>query len=72
MTNPMVERLAREQAGKLLVAKVNVDENPGIAGRYEIQSIPTMMIVKSGAVVDRWMGAMPEAALRTRIAAALS
>ena len=72
MTNPMVERLAREQAGKLLVAKVNVDENPGIAGRYEIQSIPTMMIVKSGAVVDRWMGAIPEAALRTRVAAALS
>jgi thioredoxin len=72
MTNPMVERLAREQAGKLQVAKVNVDENPGVAGRYEIQSIPTMMLFKGGAVVDRWMGAIPEGALRSRVAAALS
>ncbi|HVP20033.1 MAG TPA: thioredoxin [Spirochaetia bacterium] len=72
MTNPVVERLAREEAGRLIVAKVNVDENPISAQRYGIQSIPTMMVVKHGSIVDRWSGAMPEQALRGRIAAFLS
>jgi thioredoxin 1 len=72
ITNPMMERLAREQAGKIIVAKVNVDENPRSAGRYGVQSIPTMLVVKGGVVVDQWSGALPEPALRSRLASILS
>jgi thioredoxin 1 len=68
---PVVEKLAQEMAGRLRVAKVNVDENPFTAQRYGIQGIPTMLIVKNGQVADRWVGALPERALRGRVAAAL-
>lgn len=67
MTEPIIEKLARELAGKMNVAKINVDENPGISQRYGIQSIPTMMLVKNGKIVDRWVGALPEGAMRSRI-----
>jgi thioredoxin-like negative regulator of GroEL len=68
MTEPIVEKLAREMAGRLNVAKINVDENPAVAQRYNVQSIPTMMVVKNGQIVDRWVGALPEPAMRNRIA----
>ncbi|HEX7973542.1 MAG TPA: thioredoxin, partial [Anaerolineales bacterium] len=68
MTDPIVQKLAGELAGRVRVAKVNVDENPGISMRYGIQSIPTMMVVRNGQIVDRWAGALPEPALRSRIA----
>ncbi len=67
MTEPIVEKLAREMAGRLKVAKVNVDENPALSQRYDVRSIPTMMVVKNGQIVDRWMGALPEPNLRSRI-----
>jgi thioredoxin 1 len=72
MTEPILEKLAGEMAGRLLVAKVNVDENPAVAQRYAIQSIPTMMVVRDGKIVDRWMGALPEPALRSRLSKALA
>jgi thioredoxin 1 len=68
---PVVEKLAQEMAGRLRVAKVNVDENPFSAQRYGVQGIPTMLVVKNGQVADRWVGALPEPALRGRVAAAL-
>lgn len=68
MTDPIVQKLAGELAGRVRVAKVNVDENPGISMRYGIQSIPTMMVVRNGQIIDRWAGALPEPALRNRIA----
>jgi len=68
MVEPVVEKLAREMSGQLNVAKVNVDENPAISQRYGVQSIPTMMMVRNGQIVDRWMGALPEGAIRSRIA----
>ena len=68
MTEPIVEKLANENAGRLRVAKINVDENPYTAQHYGVQSIPTMMIVKDGRIVDRWMGALPEPMLRSKIA----
>jgi thioredoxin len=68
MTDPIVAKLAGEMAGRMQVAKVNVDENPQLSMRYDIRSIPTMMLVKDGQVLDRWMGALPEPALRSRIA----
>jgi len=67
MTEPVVEKLAHEYQGKLKVAKVNVDENPYLSQKYNVMSIPTMMIVKNGQIVDRWMGALPEQAMRNRI-----
>jgi thioredoxin 1 len=71
MTEPILEKLAGEMAGRLRVVKVNVDENPASAQRYDVQSIPTMMLVKNGRVVDRWVGALPEGALRNRVAVLL-
>ena len=67
MVGPIVDRMADELAGRLRVAKVNVDENPGIAMQYGIQSIPTMMVFKNGQMVDRWAGAQPENAIRSRV-----
>ncbi len=69
MTEPIIEKLAREMSGRWKVAKVNVDENPYTAQKYGIQSIPTMMIVKNGQILDRWAGALPETALRSRLMA---
>jgi thioredoxin-like negative regulator of GroEL len=68
MVEPTLEKLAREMSGRVRIAKVNVDENPQTAGRYGVQSIPTMIVVKNGQVVDRWAGALPEMALRNRVA----
>lgn len=67
MVEPTVEKLAREYAGKVRFYKMNVDENPRISSQFAIQSIPTMMVVKNGQIVDRWAGALPEPALRSRV-----
>jgi thioredoxin 1 len=69
ITEPIVEKIAQEMSGRLKVAKVNVDENPSSAQRFDVRSIPTMMIVKNGQIVDRWVGALPEAAMRSRVSA---
>jgi thioredoxin 1 len=68
MVAPTLETLAREKSTLLKVAKVNVDENPGLASQYRTMSIPTMIIVKDGHEVDRWVGALPEQAIRSRVA----
>lgn len=67
MVEPVLKNLAREHAKALKVAKVNVDENPGLAGRYGAMSIPTMLVMVGGREVDRWVGALPENALRSRV-----
>lgn len=67
MVEPFLERMASDLAGKLCIAKVNVDENQNISMRHGVQGIPTMMIVKGGKIVDRWSGALPEAALRQKV-----
>lgn len=69
MVAPALERLAREWNGRVKIAKVNVDENPLLSGRYGISSIPTMMVVVNGKIIDRWAGALPEPALRSRLSA---
>jgi thioredoxin 1 len=68
MVAPALEAIGRDQASALKVAKVNVDENPGLARRYGAMSIPTMIVVKGGREVDRWVGALPEKAIRGRVA----
>jgi len=67
MVAPVLDKLASEWAGKVKIAKVNVDENPLAAGRYGVQSIPTMLVVKDGRVIDQWAGALPEPAMRARL-----
>ncbi len=69
MVAPTLDKLAREWNGQVKIAKVNVDENPRLSGRYGVQSIPTMMVVKNGRIVERWAGALPEQPLRSRLAA---
>jgi thioredoxin 1 len=67
MVAPTLEKLACEQSS-LKIAKVDVDQNPGLASRYRTMSIPTMIVFQGGREVDRWVGALPESALRNRVA----
>ena len=69
---PVLEALERDYAGRLKVAKVNVDQEPALAGRYQIRSIPTMLLVKGGHVVDTVIGAVPRATLEAKIQKALA
>lgn len=64
MVAPVLDKLAKEQAGKLLIAKVNTDENTEWANKYGVQGIPTMLFVANGKVVHRQVGALPEPMLR--------
>jgi thioredoxin 1 len=64
MIAPVLEQIADESQGRVSLMKVNVDENSSLAARYEIRSIPTILIVKDGAVVDRVVGAVPKATLQ--------
>ena len=68
MVAPALEAIARDQGNVLKIVKVNVDENPGLASKYSTMSIPTMIVFKGGREVDRWVGAMPESAIRSRVA----
>jgi len=68
MVAPTLEALAREQSESLKIVKVNVDENPGLSGKYGGMSIPTMLVFSGGRESDRWVGALPEKALRSRVA----
>lgn len=64
MVAPTLEKLAKEYAGKLLVAKVNTDENPEWATKLGVQGIPTMFFIADGKIVHRQVGALPEPMLR--------
>jgi thioredoxin 1 len=64
---PVLDDLARESGGALTLAKVNVDENPGLAARYGIRSIPTILLVKQGKVADQVVGAVPKAQLQKKL-----
>jgi thioredoxin 1 len=66
---PAVDAVAAEYAGKAKVLKVNVDEEPEIAGRYGVQSIPTLAIFKEGKVVDQIVGAVPKNVIAEKLAA---
>ena len=57
---PIVKELADQYGGKVKVAKLNIDENPSVPGRYGIRSIPTVLAFKDGAVVDQITGARPK------------
>ena len=63
MVAPVLEEIASEHGDKITVAKVNIDENPEIARRYQIMSIPTMSVFQGGQIVKNIVGAKPKAAL---------
>jgi thioredoxin 1 len=65
MVAPVLEKLAKEYAGKLLIAKVNVDDNPESASKFDIRNIPTMLFIANGKVVHMQVGALPEVILRS-------
>lgn len=71
MVAPVLDELAREYQGRVKIAKLNVDDNPVIASRYGIQSIPTMMIFKNGNQVDKVVGALPKAQIEQHLKNAL-
>lgn len=62
---PIIEELAMEYAGKAFVGKLNVDENPKTAERFQIFSIPTLLIIKNGKEVDRIVGVVPKDHIET-------
>jgi thioredoxin 1 len=64
---PVLEELAQEYAGKITIAKVNVDEHPGLAARFQVRSIPTLLFFKGGRVVDQVIGAVPKAQIKKRL-----
>lgn len=72
MVAPVLDQLASEYAGRLKIAKLNVDENPGTASRYAVQSIPTMLLFKQGELVDRLVGALPKGTIEQHIMSHLS
>jgi thioredoxin 2 len=63
MTTPVLEELARDKAGQIKVVKINVDQNPTTAGRFNVQSIPTLILFKNGQAVETAVGAMSKNAL---------
>jgi thioredoxin len=71
MISPVVEELAREYQGRVSFGKVNVDENPETAGRFGIQSVPSLLLFKQGTVVDGIVGAVPRHVIESKIRAHL-
>ena len=63
MVAPVVAEIAEENAGRIKVCKVDVDENPGLAMQFGVASIPTLMVFKNGVLVNKAIGARPKAAI---------
>ena len=60
MIAPVLEELAKEMAGRVRVAKLNVDENPATASRFNVMSIPTLLVLKDGRELERIVGVQPK------------
>jgi len=72
MISPIVDELATEYEGKVVIGKVNVDENDDLSGEYGIRNIPTLLFFKGGELVDKHVGAANKAALDEKIKALLA
>ncbi len=69
---PVVEEIAGQMAGRVLVAKLNVDENPISAERFNIRSLPTLLVLKNGREIDRIVGALPKGEILRRLEQAIA
>lgn len=67
MMSPIIDELATEYDGKVKIGKVNTDENRAVASKFNIMSIPTIIFIKDGQVVDTSVGALPKAVLEQKI-----
>lgn len=72
MVGPVVEELSKEYDGKAVIGKLNVDENAQVSMKYGIRSIPTILFFKNGQLVDRSVGAVPKAALASKLQAQMA
>jgi len=72
MIAPIVEQLASELAGRVKVGKLNVDENPSTAARFNARSIPTLLVLKGGREVERIVGVQPKAEIARRVERAVA
>ncbi|MBV8550118.1 MAG: thioredoxin [Acidobacteriaceae bacterium] len=70
--SPIVEQLAAEMAGRVRVAKLNVDENPVTAGRFNIRGIPSLLLLKGGKEIERIVGVQPKAEIVRRVERAIA
>jgi thioredoxin 2 len=71
MLAPTIDQLSSELAGRVLVAKLNIDENPGTTSRFGVRSIPTLLVLKNGREVDRLVGVQPKLEIVRRVENAL-
>lgn len=71
MIAPIIDEMAGEYEGKALICKLDVDNNPGVASKYGIRSIPTLLIFKNGEVADQIIGAVPKQQIISRLEAHL-
>lgn len=71
MVGPIVEELATEYDGKAVIGKVNVDENQGVAAKFGIRNIPTLLVFKGGEVVDKQVGVAPKNVLAGKLDSAM-
>lgn len=67
MMAPVLEDLAQEMAGRVRVAKLNVDENPATAARFDVRSIPTLLLLEGGRETERMVGVLPKAEILRRL-----
>jgi thioredoxin 2 len=67
MMGPVIDQLASQMAGRVRVGKLNIDENPATAARFNVNSIPTLLILKSGREVDRIVGMQPKEEISRRL-----
>ena len=71
MVGPLVEEIANEYEGKAIVGKVDVDNNPGVASKFGIRNIPTLLYFKNGEIADKQVGAVPKQTLVNKLEAIL-
>ena len=71
MMSPVLDQLSNELEGQIKIGKVNVDDDPELAGQYKVMSIPNFVLIKNGRVVDQVIGAVPKAQMLSKIQAAL-
>ncbi len=67
MIGPVIEEMANEYEGKAIIGKVNVDLNSGVSAQFGVRSIPTVLFIKNGKVIDKSVGAVPKAVLEEKL-----